>query len=73
MILFVAIYLFLSVLRGGKGFDSLLGIAPCSLMYWGFNIFIFIISILFFNKYSQEVEKNEELKKNYSFNFEKYG
>ena len=42
-------------------------------MYWAFNLLIFVISLLFFNKYSSEVEKNEEFKQNSSFNFEKYG
>ena len=42
-------------------------------MYWVFNLLIFVISLLFFKKYSSQVEKNEEFKQNSSFNFEKYG
>ncbi|KRX06345.1 hypothetical protein PPERSA_04958 [Pseudocohnilembus persalinus] len=69
----LAIVVFLSLLKGGKGMASLIGISPCGFLYWIMNFIIIGSCFLLTAQFSKEMMAYEEEKEKVGFNFEKYG
>lgn len=52
----------LSLLKGGKGVDSLLGIPPCGIYYWIVNLIIIVVCLVMSKRFSLEMLNFEEEK-----------
>jgi hypothetical protein len=70
LVLFV---LGMSLLKGGKGKISLIGVPPCGMLYWSFNFLVLAGCIFFLKKFTEDIKDYEEQKEKYGYNFTKYG
>jgi uncharacterized membrane protein YfcA len=68
----LGMFVILTLLKGGKGMHSPLGIAPCSAAYWFINFVIVVFSILFFQSFANEIVRLEDEKERLGFNFAAY-
>lgn len=73
MFVVLIVIICLSLLKGGKGLDSVIGIQPCGIAYWVVNLIIVAVCIVMSRKFVQDMLGFEHLKTQHGFDFSKHG
>ncbi len=63
----------ISLLKGGKGIESFVGIEPCSFWYWFLNFFLIIVSAYILQSYAIDLVEQDNKRSYYGFDFKKFG
>lgn len=69
VILITALIVFFSVLKGGKGLDSIIGITSCGWLYWLLNVVQVIIVVNILNQLAKSIAETENDKERVGYNF----